>query len=94
MKQYFETKNDLEDAVRKYARTPAGKRLRNIAFAAIAACAALLITVALCINLLSWKMILLMRGCAGLCGIIFVVTYGLLLYKAHSTFFHERNRHK
>ena len=86
MKQYFETKNDLEDAVRKYARTPAGKRLRNISFAAIAACAALLITVALCINLLSWKIILLLRGCAGLCGIIFIIVYGLLLYKAHSSF--------
>lgn len=85
MSSYLEKKRKIDEAISDYSRTTVGKRLKGMALIAFAICVFLQLAVAFWNDSLSLTARLVMRGCAGLCGLIFVVLMGVLIYKANST---------
>lgn len=90
MSRYQKNKQEIESEIRRYSRTPAGRRLKFTALTAIAVSIVLLITIAFSNDSISPETTLLMRGCAGLCAIIFVVAEGLLVYRANHSLWHRQ----
>lgn len=39
---------------------------------------------------LSWKMMLFMRGCAGVCAVIFVILVGILVFRVNSSYWRDK----
>lgn len=94
MRPYFERKHEMEKAISEYSRTPANRRLKYCTYVMISLCAILLLASAFFLDNLEYKTILIMRGCAGLCALICMVSYGALLYRAHSAYWRNRNTPK
>ena len=90
MKRYLENKQNLDTAIARYSRTPAGKRLKYIAMVAIAICIGLITVTGFCIDLISQKMLLIMRGGTGLFAIIFIISIAILLFRSNSLYWQER----
>lgn len=90
MKRYLENKQNLETAIDRYSKTTAGKRLKYIASGAITICIVLIIATAFCVDFISWKILAIMRGCAGVSAIIFVISMAILLFRSNSLYWQER----
>ena len=83
MSSYLENKRGIDEAIENYSRTCVGKRLKAIALASIALSAGLLLAIAFLLEDLSQAVKLIMRGLAGVCAIVFVISTGILLYKSN-----------
>ncbi len=73
---------------------PANKRLKYSAIVVIAITIALIISMIIWMEDLSVTSILIMRGCAGLGAIIFVVLVGVLTYRVNSQHIQKRNKER
>ncbi len=91
MKQYFEHRQELNEAFDKYSRTAANRKLKYTAWGFIAAAIVLLLVAAFMMDQLSWEAVCIMRGCAGVFAVIFVVLIGILVYRTNSAYW--QNRH-
>lgn len=67
------------------------KRLKYSAIVVIAVAIALMLSMIIWMDDLSETSILIMRGCAGLGAIIFVVLVGILTYRVNSQHIQNRN---
>lgn len=85
MSSYLEKKRKIDEAISDYSRTTVGKRLKGMALISFAICVFLQLAVVFWNDSLSQVARLAMRGSAGLCGLLFVVLMGVLIYKANST---------
>lgn len=70
------------------------KRLKYSAMVVIAITIALMLSMIIWMDNLSETSILIMRGCAGLGAIIFVVLVGILTYRVNSQHFQNRNKER
>ncbi len=86
MKKYLQEREELN---RQY-NSPEYKRLKWAALAFISITIILLAVMALCLEHISPVAMLIMRGCAGVCALMFVVLVGILSYKANKQ--HITNR--
>lgn len=73
---------------------PANKRLKSWALVVIAISIALMLAMIIWMEDLSATSILIMRGCAGLGAIIFVVLVGILTYRVNSQHIQNRNNER
>lgn len=71
---------------------PTNKRLKYSAFVVIAITIALLLSMIIWMEGLSPSAILVMRGCAGLGAIIFVLLVGILTYRVNKQHILNRNK--
>lgn len=71
------------DELKKIYNKPANRNLKYCSIAAISVVLALLLTMLIFIEQLSYRTILLMKGFSGLFAIIFAVLYGILIYRVN-----------
>lgn len=87
IEKYMEEREDMN----KLYHAPQYKKLKYIALATIAIVIVLLFATIIWMKDLSSSVIAIMRGCAGVGAIIFVVLVGILTYRVN--YHHIQNRH-
>ncbi len=92
MANFWERRQEMNDAINKYSHTKANERIKYSAIAAIAIVVALLIVIGVFINLISWGLMLLLRGLVGLFAIAFVILVAIWLYRIHHAYWKDKNR--
>lgn len=91
MSNFFERKQEMEDAIKRYSNDKLSKRLKYWALVSIALCILLLILTIVLIHILSATLLLLIRGFVGLFAIIFVILMAIFLYRIHHSYWKDRN---
>lgn len=71
------------DELKKLYNKPANRKLKYCAVVAISISIALMLAMLIFMEQLSYRNLLLMRGFAGLFAIVFVVLYGMLVYRVN-----------
>ena len=74
------------EEIEQIYNTPANLRLKHIAIGVICVAIILMGIAAILIDDISDTMLLVMRGCAGLCAILFVIIVGILTYRVNNTY--------
>lgn len=94
MASYFENKRKFDYERKKYYQEKGNVSLKYAAIVSISISIIILATAALCIESVSTKMLLVMRGCAGIFALIFVVLVAILVYRVNVSYFADKNRRK
>ena len=89
MNKLFKEREDIN----KLYNAPEYRRWRYVAFAVISIAVILLLSMIIRIDDLSPKIMLFMRGCVGLCALIFVIIVGIITYKVNTRYINNRNHH-
>lgn len=84
---------DKEELKRLY-NTPANLRLKRIALCVIGIAIAILISMIFLMDKVSWQLLAVMRGCAGVLAIIFVIIVTALVYRVNSAYITGNKRDK
>lgn len=84
-------RNRTNDFARYYATT-ANKCLKYVALGVIFIAIILMLVMIFFLDSLSRETLLFMRGCAGLCGIIFFIFCTILIYRVNSAYWQHRNK--
>ena len=77
--------NYKEETDRLY-RTRVNRRLKYIAMTVIVIAILLLFATIFLQNSISWTTMMFMRGCAGVCAIVFVILVAILVYRVNSAY--------
>lgn len=93
MANYFEYNEERRRALRKYFCEKTNIRLRNAAMLCIVLCIILLGVVLFCLDRLSVRQMLLLRGSAGLFALAFIIFVGIRTYRVHLAYFADRAKH-
>lgn len=78
-------RNYKEETDRLY-RTRVKRRLKYIALFVIGIAILLLFATIFLHDSISWTMMMIMRGCAGACAIVFVILVAILVYRVNSAY--------
>ncbi|MCH5147660.1 MAG: hypothetical protein J1F61_06685, partial [Clostridiales bacterium] len=70
---------------------PANRKYKYIALAWIFAGIALMLVTILGIDSFSVKTILILRGCAGVCAVFFIIFVAIYLFLVYKTFFNQNS---
>lgn len=76
----------------KYYREKTNLRLKYAAVTSITIAIILMAIMAICLDSISARMLLVMRGCAGLFAIIFVVLVAILVYRVNASYLRDKTR--
>lgn len=87
---YFEKKEIQRREQEKYYREKTNLRLKWWAIAAISIAIILLVSTIFMMDSVTIKTILIMRGCAGLFALIFVVLVGILVFRVNNAYIRDR----
>ena len=90
MANYFEKKEAHRRELEKYYNEKPNLRLKYAAIASIAIAIILLFINAFGLNRTSTTVLLLLRGCAGLFAIIFVVLVTILVYRVNAAYLNDK----
>lgn len=83
------------DEIRKLYNTPANLRLKRIALCIIGVAIAMMISMIFLLDKVSWQLLYLLRGCAGVLAIAFVIIVAVLVYRVNSAYISkERDKNK
>lgn len=91
MRQYLEKREQERREMEKYYHTPANLRLKYAALTVIVVAIVLILIPIFWMDSISTQVQLLMRGCAGLCGLVFIVLVAILLYRVNTAYWQHRN---
>lgn len=80
------------EEINRLYNAPQNRRIKYVALAVIAVAIVLLLTMIIWIDDIPPKVMLVMRGCAGLCAIVFVALIGVISYRVNKQ--HLTNRKK
>lgn len=78
------------DELKKLYNKPANRKLKYCAVVAISVTIALMLAMLICMEQLSYRSLLLMRGFAGLFAIVFVVLCGVLVYRVNREYINSK----
>ena len=78
------------DELNKLYNKPANRKLKYCAVVAISITLALMLTMLICMERLSYRYLLLMRGFAGIFAIIFAVLCGILVYRVNREYINSK----
>ncbi len=78
------------DELKKLYNKPANRKLKYCAVVAISVTIALMLAMLICMEQLSYRNLLFMRGFAGLFAIVFVVLYGVLVYRVNREYINSK----
>lgn len=79
------------ESINKLFKAPEYHYMKYVALSVISICIILLLSIIIWIDDISPKAILFMRGCAGLCALVFIIIVGILVYRVNVR--HIKNRH-
>lgn len=82
--------NQQKMLLNKIARLPANRRLKYIALTFIVAAILIMLSMLFWMDKMSVRQILFLRGCAGLCALIFLIITAIYLYRTYSKFIKSR----
>lgn len=71
------------DELEKLYNTPANRRLKRIAICVIALAITLLLSTIFLLDHVTWRIIAILRGTAGLLALLFVILLTILLYRVN-----------
>lgn len=95
MANYFEKRERFQQEREKYYREKTNLRLKYAALISIGISIMLLLTMAFgFVDFDNVTALLLMRGCAGLFALIFVVLVGILVYRVNTSYFEGKTSSK
>lgn len=80
--------------LKKLYNTPANLRLKRIALCLIGVAIAILISMIFLVDKASWQLLAVMRGCAGVLAIIFVIIVTVLVYRVNNAYITKGRRNK
>lgn len=78
------------EELNKLYKTPANLKLKYIALCVIGVAIALMIACIFLMDTISWRLLLFMRGCAGVLAFIFIVLVAILIYRVNSAYLKNR----
>lgn len=78
------------DELNKIYNKPANRKLKYCAIVAISITIAIMLAILICMDRLSYRHLLLMKGFAGLFAIIFAVLYGTLVYRVNREYIRKK----
>ena len=91
MANYFEQRENFQQEREKYYREKTNLRLKYAALISIVISIILLLTIAFgLVDFNNVTAILLMRGCAGLFALLFVVLVGILVFRVDTSYFKDK----
>lgn len=74
------------EELKKLYNTPTNLRLKNIALCVIGVAIAIMISLIFLMDIISMQLLAVMRGCAGVLAIIFVIIVAVLVYRVNSAY--------
>ena len=74
----------------KIGRMPANRKYKYIALAWIFVGIALMLVTIIGIESFSFKTILILRGCAGVCAVFFIIFVAIYLFRVYKTLFNQK----
>lgn len=74
------------EELKKLYNTPTNLRLKNIALCVIGVAIAIMISLIFLMDNISLQLLAVMRGCAGVLAIIFVIMVAVLVYRVNSAY--------
>ena len=86
LEDIYKEKEDKE----KIAQLSSNKKLKYLAIGTGVVTIAILIVILACYDILSLVMMLVLRGCVGLCAIIFVIIIAIYCYRLNVTYSNEK----
>ena len=93
MANYFENKEKMQQEQEKYYREETNLRLKYAALISIVMSIILMAIMALgIVDLDNTNAILILRGCAGLFAIFFVVLVGILVFRVNTSYFKDKSK--
>lgn len=90
--KYLEWKVRTEDRLSKYYMQKTNLRLKYAAYISIGICMILLLAGIFLMDKIDWTAYLLIRGFAGLSGILFVLLVGVLVYRVNAAYYKDRDK--
>lgn len=78
------------DELNKLYNKPANRKLKYCAVVAVSITLALMLAMLICMKLLSYRNLLLIKGLAGSFAIIFVVLIGVLVYRVNREYINSK----
>lgn len=80
------------EELKKLYNTPTNLRLKNIALCVIGVAIAIMISLIFLMDIISMQLLAVMRGCAGVLAIIFVIMVAVLVYRVNSDYIAGKRR--
>ena len=90
LEDIYKEKQDKE----RIAQQPSIKKLKYLALFFISIGIALILTNIIWLETFSTTVILVLRGCAGICAIIFLIIVGIYMHKINTIYHEQRFRNK
>lgn len=94
MRRLMDKKQQQRDELNKLYNTRANLRLKYIAIGIMAVGIAIMLAIIIWMDQISREMMLLMRGCVGICAIVFVILCGIPVYRVNSAYWQQRGNQK
>lgn len=91
MRGYLEKREEQRLEQEKLYSTPSNRRLKYIAIGVAEICIILMLVMIIWYDQISWRMMLIMRGSAGLSAITFVILVAVLVYRVNVAYFKKRS---
>ena len=80
-------------ALNKIAQLPANRKYKYLALAFAISVIVLLIIMILVLDSISLTAFLVLRGCAGLCAILFLIFVACYVYRVYYTYYKQKANH-
>ena len=90
LEDIYKEKQDKE----RIAQQPSIKKLKYLALFFISIGIALILTNIIWLETFSTTVILVLRGCAGICAIVFLIIVGIYMHKINTIYHEQRFRNK
>lgn len=81
------------ESINKLFNAPEYRCMKYVALSVISICITLLLSMIIWIDDISPKAMLFMRGCAGLCALVFIIIFGILVYRVNAQYIKNRHCH-
>ncbi len=91
MRGYLEKREEQRLEQEKLYSTPSNRRLKYIAIGVAGICIILMLVMIIWYDQISWRMMLIMRGSAGLSAITYVILVAVLVYRVSVAYFKKRS---
>lgn len=72
-----------QDEIKRLYNAPANLRLKHIALCVIGAAIAIMISLVFLVDKVSWRVLYILRGVAGVLAIAFVIIVAVLVYRVN-----------
>ena len=75
-----------QDEIKKLYNTPANLRLKHIALCVIGVAIVIMISLVFLVDKVSWRVLYILRGVAGVLAIAFVIIVAVLVYRVNRSY--------